>query len=335
MKTYNVQAEFQGTYTAKRRSTALMVHHAAALYPTYHGIDDVRSVANYHSNTRRWPGLGYHVCLAQETQGGAIARYNCSDLSLQRAHIAHRNDQFLGVACLTNFNDRSLHPGGIPQEKWINALAETLRDLLEVYPDARITGHKDEAVRGWETSCPGDAWHLWKPDLLDRVHNMPPVDTTPDDGLTYPLPYFVGAQPIKKATFKAVLTDHRSPLAEFADPIYDWLVSLNISADIWLAQCAKESSFAKLGIGHQNANPLNRRARGDEPARDGFADYKGAFWLGALASMQHLKWYYGQAGLLTVESIVPKWAPKEDGNDPPAYIAFMRRTVKDIRKREQ
>ena len=82
MKTFDVQAEFQGTYTAKRRSTALMVHHAAALYPTHNGIQDVRQVANYHTHTRRWPGIGYHICLAEETQGGSIARYNCSDQSL-------------------------------------------------------------------------------------------------------------------------------------------------------------------------------------------------------------------------------------------------------------
>ncbi|MEM8535056.1 MAG: hypothetical protein AAGF95_29740 [Chloroflexota bacterium] len=48
MHVYDVRREFQGTYTQTRRTTNLLVHHAAGLYPTYHGIDDVRSVARFH-----------------------------------------------------------------------------------------------------------------------------------------------------------------------------------------------------------------------------------------------------------------------------------------------
>ena len=178
MNTYDVQREFQGTYTHTRTSTDLMVHHAAALYPTYRGIDDVRSVARFHVQTRGWPGIGYHVVLSEETQNGPIARYNCSDLDLQRAHIAYRNHEFLGVACLTNFNNRNLYPDGKPSQKWLDALAETLRDLKRDYPHASITGHRDETVPGWGTTCPGDAWHLWKPELL-RMVDAGPVPPAP------------------------------------------------------------------------------------------------------------------------------------------------------------
>jgi hypothetical protein len=165
MQTYDVQDEMQGTYSLFRPSTPFLgVHHAAFRYPTRRGIDDVRSVARYHTREKGWPGIGYHIALAEETEGGPIARYNLSDLELQRAHIAYQNHQAIGVACLTNFT-------GIPEQKWIDALALVIRDLLTRYPNAQIVGHREIAVEGWETTCPGPRWFEWKPRLLELVRS--------------------------------------------------------------------------------------------------------------------------------------------------------------------
>jgi hypothetical protein len=123
MNVYDVRNEFQGGYTTPRTSTRyIIVHHAAALYSPSAGLDDVRAVARYHTVDRGWPGIGYHIALAEETQGGAIARYNLSAENLQRAHILGRNDEALGIACLTNFT-------ALPAKKWIDALVLALRDL--------------------------------------------------------------------------------------------------------------------------------------------------------------------------------------------------------------
>jgi hypothetical protein len=165
MNVYDVRNEFQGGYTTPRTSTRyIIVHHAAALYSPSAGLDDVRAVARYHTVDRGWPGIGYHIALAEETQGGAIARYNLSAENLQRAHILGRNDEALGIACLTNFT-------ALPAKKWIDALVLALRDLRLRYPFSSIVGHKEVTVPGGETSCPGPLWHQWKPSLLAAVNS--------------------------------------------------------------------------------------------------------------------------------------------------------------------
>lgn len=226
----------------------------------------------------------------------------------------------------------------VPVSQRINELSiQLLRDIATQYPQFRpyvphvnLIGHY-EISPAHRANCPGPTLDF---NAYAAAANAALAPATPDDGLPSPLPYLgVDKQPITAATFKAVLTDHKSPLAPFADAIYQWLTSLNISADVWLGQCAKESSFMTTGLSLKNCNPLNRRARGDEPQQGGFADYLGAPWLGALASAVHLKWYHGQQGRYTLEDIVPIFAPSSE-NDVAQYIAFVRRTVADIRKRE-
>ena len=186
MHIYDVRAEFQGAYSAARSSTRyIAIHHAAALYATRNGIDDVRAVARYHTQTQGWPGIGYHWCLAEETQGGPIALYQCSALGLQRAHTAHRNHEAVGVSCLTNFDT---HPGKLPEQKWLDALAEAVRLLKQTYSGATIVGHTDIALgpsaspdgKDWRTSCPGSRWQEWKPRLLAEVAGQPAQPAQPD-----------------------------------------------------------------------------------------------------------------------------------------------------------
>lgn len=168
---FDVRREFQGSFTARRTSTRFIaVHHAAALYPSAAGIDDVRSVARYHTQTRGWPGIGYHWCLAEITTGGPIGLYRCSDLDTQRAHVAYRNHEAVGVSCLTNFD---VHPGGIPEPRWLEALTEAVGLLRAEYPDAQVVGHRDIALgpaspdgRDYRTACPGRMWPTWRARLL-------------------------------------------------------------------------------------------------------------------------------------------------------------------------
>lgn len=175
VQTYHVETEFQGQYTRKRTSTRyLVVHHAAALYSPTAGLDDVRAVDRYH-RSKGWPGIGYHIALAEETQGGPIARYDLSDLTLARAGVAHRNHETLHISCLTNFGNAQ------PGVKWFAALAQTLTDLHQTYPDAEIVGHRDIAYSAaqspdgldWRTACPGGAWPSWKYDLLKAALDTP------------------------------------------------------------------------------------------------------------------------------------------------------------------
>jgi hypothetical protein len=168
MKTFDVQNEFQGGFGSFRPHTRFIaVHHAAATY-SGPGIEHVRAVARFHTKERKWPGIGYHICLAEETPGGPIARYNVSDLDSVRAHVFQRNSEAVGVVCLTNFANQ------VPDAKWIDALVEVLKELKTRYPGAEIAGHRDLALASAPTGCPGGRWAEWKPTLLQRVAAAPP-----------------------------------------------------------------------------------------------------------------------------------------------------------------
>jgi len=163
MHRYNMIGRFQGGYTTKRITTDLIIiHHAAALYKTQTGAEDVQAVANYHVNTKKWPGIGYQCCLAEEENGGPVARYDVSNPLLQRAHIFGLNDRAIGVSCLTNFT-------GMPEVKWVEALAIVVEEWAQRWPAAQVVGHGEVALPGHGTLCPGPLWLKWKPDLLHMI----------------------------------------------------------------------------------------------------------------------------------------------------------------------
>lgn len=163
MQTFDVRAKYQGGFTTKRdRTDYITIHHAAAHYKQPTGIGDVEAVRKWHMEQgHKWPGIGYHIALAEFVQGGPIARYDLSDLDLQRAHVWGQNHAALGVACLTDFGDT------MPAPKWLDALADVIPGLLVRYPAALVVGHKDIAKPGHETSCPGAKWPEWKPRILE------------------------------------------------------------------------------------------------------------------------------------------------------------------------
>lgn len=165
MNTVDVRQTFQGGFTEYRVATRyIVVHHAAATYAPLKGIDDVRAIANYHVKTKGWSGIGYHRVLAEETNGNPPAQYIVSDPDLIRAHVAYRNHEAVGVCCATFFT-------GQPSLDWMNSLAAAVAELQQMYPQAEIVGHREIALPGWGTSCPGDAWPTWRPHLLALVHH--------------------------------------------------------------------------------------------------------------------------------------------------------------------
>lgn len=185
MNTFDVRAEFQGAYTQRRtRTDYIVVHHAADHYGALRGIDDVRAIKRWHTNAppngRGWPGIAYHRVLAEEYQLGPIAHYICSDPDTLRYHVAGQNERCVGVCCATDFGN------SLPEQKWIDALAAVLVDLKRRYPTAQIVGHRDIALPGYETSCPGGRWAAWKPGLLAQVESR--LDVWAAWGMAYPLP---------------------------------------------------------------------------------------------------------------------------------------------------
>jgi hypothetical protein len=79
-------------------------------------------------------------------------------------------------------------------------------------------------------------------------------------------------------------------------------------------------------IGVRQNNPLNIRPgfpwQGlDEPSEiSGFCNFKTPVW-GFRAAFKNLMAYVDQHGISTIQGVISRWAPPEDGNDTAAYIA--------------
>lgn len=120
MQIFYEQRRFEGGFaTPRARTDYIVVHHAAALYSSRDGLADVQAVADYHIKVRGWPGIGYHVALAEQWQDGPIAAYVLSDLNLQRAHVLNRNHQAIGICALTNLETM---PRGEPTQNGLTRL---------------------------------------------------------------------------------------------------------------------------------------------------------------------------------------------------------------------
>ena len=184
---HDVRAEFEGGFHTNRSSTSfIVVHHAAALYPQRLGLDDCRAVARYHIG-KGWSGIGYHWGLAEETPGGPIGLYLFSDPIRLRAHVAWRNHECFGISCLTNFDK---HPGGIPEQRWIDALAAAIQMARTMFSFSPVVGHKEVALarapdgRNYSTSCPGTQWAAWRSRVLGGASPEPPPPPSPTPTLT-------------------------------------------------------------------------------------------------------------------------------------------------------
>lgn len=178
---HNVIAEFQGRFATPRTATRLIVvHHAADHYKQATGIEDVRAIRDWHVKGRGWGGIGYHEVCAEAVNDGPVACYLVSDPNTQRAHIAKRNHEAFGICCATDFGT------GLPAEKWVDALAQRVAAALDRWPNAKVLGHREAALPGHGTACPGGAWAAWKPRLMERVAELrrrPVLAYSPDTSI--------------------------------------------------------------------------------------------------------------------------------------------------------
>jgi len=150
----------------------------------------------------------------------------------------------------------------------------------------------------------------------------------------------VGVPPrISKGRFRAILEQHGSPAAPEAEQSYDAIVAEGVDPLFMLAVFWHESNFGTRGIVAQydTKNPGNTRTSSTGVGTP-IQTEKGQFirfpswtegWRDAAHRLVDPRYPYARAGAVTVEEIIPIWAPRSDGNDPAAYIAsvlaFMQR----------
>lgn len=130
------------------------------------------------------------------------------------------------------------------------------------------------------------------------------------------------------AAFADHLARHPSPASSEARAIWDVLATRRVDPAVALGFFHHESGCGTAGRAVSTRSWGNLRYRPEYAAlaypvrdADGFAGYP-TWTVGALHFAEHLLGRDGTdfyRGLVTVEQIVPKWAPAADGNAPRAY----------------
>lgn len=105
-------------------------------------IAHIRAIDQYHVR-QGWHGIGYHyLCFPS----GRVYRVGWG----ARAHVANRNHELIGIAWVADLSARK------PNTYEIAAAATSLRDAwARIGSKVQVKGHRDWAVQGWGTSCPG------------------------------------------------------------------------------------------------------------------------------------------------------------------------------------
>ena len=150
----------------------------------------------------------------------------------------------------------------------------------------------------------------------------------------------IGVAPrIGEERFRAILEEVGSPAAPEAAASYRAIVSEGVDPLFLLAIFWHESRFGTVGIcaKYGTRSPGNTRSSSTglgeviQTEKGRFVRYPS--WVEGFRDAAHRlvdpRYPYARAGAVTVEEIIPIWAPRSDGNDPAAYIAsvlaFMQR----------
>jgi len=133
-------------------------------------------IANYHINNNGWGGIGYHFCIAKN---GEV--FYVGDISTARANVANLNEQVIGICLIGNFTS-----GNVPSGEQLDSAHQLCDFFINNYPDLSnvsswdsVKGHKE--LPGQSTTCPGDNWPGWRPDIIQGGSStgLSPTPITP------------------------------------------------------------------------------------------------------------------------------------------------------------
>lgn len=162
--------------------------------------------------------------------------------------------------------------------------------------------------------------------------NGPIADKTPIPVQIQTGPYSVLGKPtISAALINKVLAAYNSPAAGQGQAMYDLGVKYGIDPVYALAFFMHESLFGTTGEARATLSLGNLRCIPTRPCidqnRGGYAQmysWQDGFeqWYKLIRNL-----YVAQWGRVTVEQIIPKYAPNSDGNNEAAYIATLKYEV--------
>lgn len=149
---------------------------------------------------------------------------------------------------------------------------------------------------------------------------------------SHPGPYAVLGKPTISAAFiNQVLQAYHSPAAGKGQALYDLGVKYNIDPAFALAFFMHESSFGAQGEAQTTLSLGNLRcytgATCIDQDRGGYAQY--ASWEDGFQAWYQLihNFYVAQLGEVTIDQIIPTYAPNADHNDEAAYINSLKDAI--------
>jgi len=148
----------------------------------------------------------------------------------------------------------------------------------------------------------------------------------------------LGAVSISRSTFKQFLQELNSPALAEADAMYQACIEEGCDPALVLAFFEHESSGGKAGVAAFTKSIGNIRCT------TGYSCYttegNGSFrkynnWAEGVRDWARLlKFYKDDWKRVSLEDIIPKYAPQADHNNEAAYIAGVKKRVDDLRRRE-
>src|SRR5216684_1562717 len=148
---------------------------------------------------------------------------------------------------------------------------------------------------------------------------------------TNPGPYSVlGPNSLSVGFMNQVLAYYHSPAAGKAQALYDEGVKYGLDSAYALAFFMHESSFGTTGVARVTLSLSNMRCVPQFPCLNEnggyaiFSNWEQSFdaWFKLIRNLYVAIW-----GRVTVDQIIPKYAPNSDGNNEAGYIATLKHTI--------
>lgn len=131
-----IETNLQFTSLSKRDKTnRIILHHSGVSV-----LQSVEVIHNYHKNTNKWAGIGYHFYVRKD---GSIYRGRPEEMI--GAHAYGANSDSIGICAEGDFNNETM------SEVQKNAIKELVAYLKEKYNITKVQRHSDTIA----TSCPG------------------------------------------------------------------------------------------------------------------------------------------------------------------------------------
>lgn len=134
MEIIELNLSFRAT-TERKTTNRIILHHSGVSI-----LQNIDIIHNYHKNTNKWAGIGYHFYVRKD---GSI--YRGRPENTVGAHAYGANSDSIGICAEGDFNKETMN------DVQKNAIKELVAYLKKIYNITKVQRHSDTI----STSCPG------------------------------------------------------------------------------------------------------------------------------------------------------------------------------------